>query len=100
MSRPTFAITLCKLPNDEGGISVVTEIEPRNEGFILKHTLRSFILIHEGDDEHGVEPRCGGHFEDVVVSSSKRVLVCNKCSLRVSIPITIISLGNLKQAFS
>ncbi len=96
----TQRIPVLQLPDDEGSISALIDIPSDNHNFIFSHTLGSFALTHDGDSpEKEAGARCGGQFNEIYVSTTKKVLLCSGCRLRLSLPIEILCLRDLRDYF-
>ncbi len=49
-----------------------------------------------GTSEVAIHQRCKGGIDSTVISDTHKVLQCNKCNLRVPIPVTLKSIGDLR----
>jgi hypothetical protein len=89
---------VCNLPDGEG--TVLTENASEFQVQQLeKFTIESFFLLHGNYEfEKPYLGRCGGGFKIITVSEKKRVLVCDRCRLRIELPRNTLSIMHLREA--
>jgi hypothetical protein len=101
MGAPVHRIEVGDLPDGEGSAYLLEQSweEPKQDKVFAK-------TIFEGDQHRGMgftkifhEP-CGRNFDAIQMSANKRVLVCVRCLLRLTVPVTVTTVTDFKEYIS
>ena len=101
MGAPVHRIEVGDLPEGEGSAYLLEQSweEPKQDEVFAK-------AIFEGDQHRGIgfakifhEP-CGHNFDAILLSANKRVPVCGRCLLRLTIPVTVTTVTDFKEFIS
>ena len=101
MGAPVHRIEVCDLRDGEGSTYLLEQTwKEINDEVVFTKT------IFEGEQHRGIgftkifhEP-CGRSFDAINLSDKKRVLVCQRCLLRLVVPITVNTVNEFKEFIS
>ncbi len=101
MGAPVHRVEIGDLPDGEGSAYLLEQSwdEPKQDEVFAK-------TIFEGEQHRGMgftkifhEP-CGCNFEVIRLSAHKRVLVCVRCMLRLTVPAIVTTVTDFKEFIS
>lgn len=88
MSAPTHYFSLGELPDGEGQLRVLVQSwDTPVEAAVLSQSIETCPILH---GECNI-------LKIVTISNTKRVLCCERCMLRISLPLSVQTIDELRQ---
>lgn len=89
-----FPHTIFDFPEDEGSLVIMTDMPKR--AHVLTYLLGAFKMKH-GALGGTKTISCGGQIIFSRISDKKQVLFCQKCGLRFTVPLAIVTNSDLSE---